>query len=96
MARLGLSRNSDIEELLGLLGDPNEARAIGEACAKAIGETSARKIARTLPVDTSALRARIREDFAKDRIIIADGWVLSATEARLYALAAWSGAAHRE
>jgi hypothetical protein len=34
------------------------------------------------------LAGAVREDFASDRVIDVDGWVLSATEARLYALAA--------
>jgi hypothetical protein len=88
LARLAASRAPDVEELLRLLGESANVRTIGKACAKAIGETSPRKIAGTLPRETSALRARIRDDFAMGRTIVADGWVLSATEARLYALAA--------
>ena len=88
LARLGLGRSSEIEGLLRLLGDPAKARDIGKASAKAIGESSARKIARALPADANTLRARIRDDFAAGRTIVADGWLLSATEASLYALAA--------
>ena len=34
-----------------------------------------------------ALARRIRQDFAEDRVVTVDGWVLSVTETRLYALA---------
>jgi len=37
------------------------------------------------------LAARVREDFAAGRIVMLDGWMLSATEARLCALALRSG-----
>ena len=40
-----------------------------------------------------SLRARIRREFAQGAVIGADGWILSLTEARLYALAAM--VAHR-
>jgi hypothetical protein len=34
-----------------------------------------------------ALAKSIRQDFAEDRIVTVDGWILSITETRLYALA---------
>jgi hypothetical protein len=39
----------------------------------------------------AALRAQIRRDFARGEIVAIDGWLLSRTEARLYALAAITG-----
>ncbi len=36
--------------------------------------------------DAAALRSRVSEDFAEARIVIVDGWHLSLTEARVYAL----------
>lgn len=35
-----------------------------------------------------AISEQVREDFAHGRVVEVDGWVLSATEARLYGLAA--------
>lgn len=35
-----------------------------------------------------AITEQVREDFAQNRVVDVDGWVLSATEARLYGLAA--------
>ena len=34
------------------------------------------------------LSSRVRDDFGAGRVLLVDGWVLSETEARIYALAA--------
>jgi len=87
VARLWLGGGSDVQRLMRLLGDPEKARAIGEACLRAIDQAPAEEIARSLPAE-SDFRASVRADFAAGRIVLADSWVLSATEARLYALVA--------
>lgn len=42
----------------------------------------------------SLLQQRIWQDFADDRVVKLNGWILSVTEARLCALAALAGEAH--
>jgi len=53
--------------------------------------------AEVMQLEEGALRARlaarIAADFAEDRIAPVEGWLLSTTEARLYALQAWPPAA---
>jgi hypothetical protein len=76
--------------------------AIGEACLRALpaGGASVRLLARQILADLPAasggasartlarsLKARSRDDFRDGRIVSVDGWMLSLTEARLYALA---------
>jgi hypothetical protein len=80
------------------------SRTIGEACLKALPavEASKRYLSRAVFGDTQdgggdclsaralaqAIRERSRDDFRDGRIVIVDGWMLSLTETRLYALAA--------
>ena len=96
-ARLGVRciGSSEIWKLLQIVGDTDKARAIGNASMVAMRSPSVRRIVRALPSRPTAemLRARIREEFAMGAVVVADGWVLSETEARLYALAAL---VHRE
>jgi hypothetical protein len=48
-------------------------------------------VRRSAPLHASAVASgpvrSIRQEFAEDRIVTVDGWVLSITETRLYALA---------
>ena len=90
MARLGFGADPEVRDLLRLLGDQRAVQAISAACLSVVGSASARALARDVPADGKHLRSRIGDDFAAGRIVVADGWVLSSTEARLYALAALS------
>ncbi len=45
---------------------------------------------KTTQVIRDRISNRVRKDFAEEAVISVDGWVLSLTEARLYALAALS------
>lgn len=86
--------------LIEVLGDPVCARAIGQACLCALPaaeRTSDRLVAAiggAVPLDGAAsevrrlIRQRVRRDFAEGSIVRVEGWILSLTEARLYALAA--------
>jgi hypothetical protein len=89
--------------LAGLLTHADSARAIGREylLATPTEATTTRLmtlvVAAALPrgirgvTDTQLrayLLARIRDDFAQERVVTVAGWVLSRTEARLYALTA--------
>ena len=92
------------ERLAGLLTHRDSARVVGRAYLERVpGESVSRlvdRIAAGLPGGRRTVRdaseadlrlllaASIRSDFEQDRIVEVDGWVLSPTEARLYALAA--------
>jgi hypothetical protein len=84
-----------------VLGDPRAASRFGLACLEALPERPASAAALTgtiLGADgmtgrepaaaADRVRSRIRADFAQGAIMSVEGWLLSATEARLYALAA--------
>ena len=76
---------------------------IGRACLRALPaiEASPEDLTRLILADISSadgdcssvvrlrhsVRARSRDDFRDGKIVIVDGWVLSLTEARVYALA---------
>ena len=71
--------------------------ALGALCVKALPGEDADKLTAALMrgcgtdgSSRSAIAANIRDDFAQGRIVDADGWQLSLTEARLCALAALS------
>ncbi len=80
--------------------DPGPARAVGAACLDgtgrpAIGDLAAdlgTTVADLAALDRRALRRRlghaIRADFSAGRVVAVEGWVLSRTETRLYALIA--------
>jgi hypothetical protein len=87
--------------LLGLFPDRARVAAIGAACLDAL-PANERSVAQLIDaiaaaagcdaaMSEAALRAqladRVRQDFATGAVISVDGWLLSATEARLYALA---------
>jgi hypothetical protein len=86
--------------LTSLLEDPCKAQAIGTAYLKTLqpDECSPVSLARSIgvfdaidvdsPGMVRTLRQRVRRDFAESAVVNVDGWVLSITEARLYALAA--------
>jgi hypothetical protein len=88
--------------LSALCADLPAARVIGGACLRALPaavatpEHLAAPILAELPAASGrappralarALRERSRDDFCGGRIVSVDGWMLSLTEARLYALA---------
>jgi hypothetical protein len=85
---------TDPTDLLSVLSDPRGAARIGasylalhpgEADAAAL---SARLLDETGPgAPADRLRRRIAADYAARRTVSVDGWILSATEARLTALA---------
>ena len=101
------------ERLVGALGRPDSAAAVGRAYLARFPEEAvpARLVAGIAAAwedeegggadgggfdparaDRAALRRRrrnqLRRDFARGRVVSVDGWVLAATEARLFALAA--------
>jgi murein L,D-transpeptidase YcbB/YkuD len=78
-----------------LLPSRAPAQAIGTAVLRAgSAEPSVQALLQALqrqqdgPIDAGSIRAQIRDDFAQGRIVDVEGWMLSATEARLCALAA--------
>lgn len=78
-----------------LAGQPEEAHPL--LLTELILAALALSPAEVMRLEDGALRARlaarIAADFAEDRIAPVEGWLLSATEARLYALQAWPPAA---
>ncbi len=83
------------QRLLSLLRE--QPLALGALCVKALPGEDADKLTAALMrgcgtdgSSRSAIAANIRDDFAQGRIVDADGWQLSLTEARLCALAALS------
>jgi hypothetical protein len=94
---------SEEARLMGLFAHPESARAVGmryletsrnEASSRLLG-----RLSRGLSVDRSIqelddrelrarLLSRIQSDFESGRVVDLDGWVVSSTEADLYALAA--------
>ena len=91
---------------MGVFESPRNAYAIGSACLRSLPSNgnSAEQLTNEIlvaaeidfqaPKSTRVIRDRIsnrvRKDFAEEAVISVDGWVLSLTEARLYALAALS------
>jgi hypothetical protein len=85
------------DALADLLGDPATARALGRAYLAGDGrrEAGVRALATeldSLPAEPKTLRHTIaaasRRDYAGDRIVVVDGWVMPETEARVCALMA--------
>jgi hypothetical protein len=99
----GTSSVSVARNLKELLADCESARAIGRVClATRSTEADSGALIRRLAADDVSidapiplvslaryrLRTRIRQDFADGRIAVVNGWHMSVTEVRLYALAA--------
>jgi hypothetical protein len=96
--------NSSQRILVSLFENPRSAYAIGAACLKSLPPngsspqqlTNAILVAAEFGTETmtnkQAVRQRIanrvRHDFAEGAVVNIEGWLLSLTEARLYALAA--------
>jgi hypothetical protein len=91
------------DALLALLDDPPSAKTIGTACLSTLapsertpGQLIAAICARAalVPDDLASpdlgrrISDRVRRDFAQGAVVQVDGWFLSVTEARLYALTA--------
>ena len=90
--------------LVSLFENPRNARAIGAACLKSLPPNSPQQLTRAIlaaaECDAETIKAthavrqrisnRVRKDFAEDAVVSVDGWMLSLTEARLYALVALS------
>jgi hypothetical protein len=90
--------------LLSLFGNPRSASEIGAACLKSLppDQNSRQQLTNTIlgaaGCDIETMKARqavkrrianqVRYDFAEGIVISVDGWLLSLTEARLYALVA--------
>jgi hypothetical protein len=95
------SRNVDLAALCSDLRCPETIR---KACLRALpaAEVSRENLSRLVLADLSSaaegwtsaialkhsVRERSRDDFREGRIVIVDGWMLSLTETRVYALAA--------
>jgi hypothetical protein len=82
--------------LAALCADLPPTDALGRACQRALpgGVASAAPLAELILADlpiaqtlAAAVRQRSRDDFRDGRLVAVDGWMLSLTEARLYALA---------
>jgi len=92
--------------LLSLFENPRSAYAIGAACLKSLprNQSSLQQLTNAIvaasacdtePMTTTQavrhrITARVRQDFAEDAVVSIEGWLLSLTEARLYALVALS------
>lgn len=75
--------------LVGIFSDPQSARAVGRAfLEQRPEEADVAQLLDRLPESADRVRARHREDCAAGRTLELRGFVLSETEARLYALAA--------
>ena len=73
-------------ELLDLLG-PGSVREIGRRYRELVPtESQINGLRAVLLAQPSALRRQVRDDFARGRTILVDGWLLSVTEARQCAL----------
>jgi hypothetical protein len=77
---------------VGALGHPELLDVLGPKAVRAIGahyrtmhpsEDDARVLVDAIPFDVAGL---VREDFARGRTVVVDGWLLSTTEARQCAL----------
>ena len=91
-------------ELIAVCSDLRCPRTIGKACLLALPapESTRSSLARTILADVrsvgqnrslpavlaQAIRERSRADFREGRVVTVDGWILSLTETRVYALAA--------
>ena len=91
-------------QLLALLDEPRAAHATGRAYLRMLpsSEQSPEYLVNAIFADASldlptalgsrmvgrVVNERMRRDFAKGAVVTVDGWILSVTEARLYALAA--------
>jgi hypothetical protein len=92
--------------LLSLFENPRSAYAIGTACLKSLppNQSSLQQLTNAIltaaECDTKTMKTkqavryrianRVRRDFAEGAVVNIDGWLLSLTEARLYALVALS------
>ena len=86
------------DALLALFDDPRSAKAIGAAFLRTLApsERSPKQLAAAIfaaddfasPDLGRRIGDRVRRDFAQGAMVQVDGWFLSVTEARLYALAA--------
>jgi hypothetical protein len=97
--------------LLSLFGNLRSACAIGTACLNSLpqetstAEQLANEILAAASCDTETMKSKetvrrriancVRQDFAQGAIISVDGWLLSLTEARVYALVTLS-VGHRQ
>lgn len=95
---------SEAARLMGLFAHPESARVLGMRYLETTGKDASasrrlERLSRRLSVqlsiqklDDEELRARllssIRSDFESGRVVDLDGWVISSTEADLYAIAA--------
>jgi hypothetical protein len=92
--------------LLSLFGNPSSAYAIGAACLKSLppNQSSPQQLTKAIlaaaACDTETMKTKqavghrianqVCRDFAEGTVVCVDGWLLSLTEARLYALASLS------
>jgi hypothetical protein len=93
-------------EFLSLFGNPKNAHAIGALCLKSLplDQSSPQQLMDAVlaaaACDTETMKTnqavgrrianQVRREFARGTVIRVDGWLLSLTEARLYALVALS------
>lgn len=99
-----------VSELIALCSKLRCPRTIGKACLLALpaSESTRSTLARTILADVAptrenhsspdvlarAIRQRGRADFRQGRVVTVDGWILSLTETRVYALAAMLPESH--
>ena len=92
--------------LISLFENPRSAYAIGTACLKSLppNQCSLQQLTNAIlaaaECDTETMKTkqavrhcvanRVRDDFAEGAVVSIEGWLLSQTEARLYALVALS------
>lgn len=102
------SRARDADRLLAFFAEPERIRALGESYLKAHPEEADRERLISLLLDEigevsdldsdEQLRERVgaavHDDFAAERTVRVEGWIVSRTEARLTALVAMRPAGH--
>jgi hypothetical protein len=96
----GCQRTATSEPWSAIINDPRAAARIGAAYLAAHPEEHSRSVLYRLlePVlsgqtaePIAALQQQVRADYMHNAVVSVTGWVLSVTEARLYALIAVSG-----
>jgi len=102
-AAVGEDGLSQVELLHAACAELSCAQSIGDACRRALngGDPSGRRLSvellhelrsaghdcNSVAAISGSLREQSRRDFAAARIIFVDGWILSRTETRAYAIA---------
>lgn len=97
-----MSMHAITRTLVAIVSDPCTALTIGHLCLNSLntGETNPEGLAKKIVNDSGCsdlrseldirrrISSHVRHEFARGIVLNVDGWILSPTEARLYALAA--------